>query len=321
MPPRPVSLEYTRQRNRRKAKAYRDRIRRSRRMQSHHRQASVRNNSIELINALPQQNEEPNVETLLPINKESPNDLIAQVASIASVPSPTDQPVFPVDDSPRHGILPEPATITTVATLSTRRLLPGETQYVSEQPSSHRQNQPPIVSSLTQREQTRRRVQRHREKQHRLRIAAVTRLEENTTLSDSEDQNNGMPDLLARTLDDLVYPDIPIGDTLVDSTGEGNPETHSNLRANVSQSSPRNSTTSITSESPLFLVPSVNEHSTPGSLQGSGSASSGGGQQVDSALNCFIQLLNAKATPRGSECRITKCCIRPSVQKIFQSRV
>ncbi|KAH6957668.1 hypothetical protein BKA56DRAFT_648243 [Ilyonectria sp. MPI-CAGE-AT-0026] len=246
MPPRPVSLEYTRQRNRRKAKAYRDRIRRSRRMQSHHRQAS-----------------------------ESPNDLIAQVASIASVPNPTDQPVFPVDD--------KPATITTVATLSTRRLLPGETQYVSEQPSSHRQNQPPI---------TRRRVQRHREKQHRLRIAAVTRLEENTTLSDSEDQNN----------DDLVYPDIPIGDTLVDSTGEGNPETHSNLRANVSQSSPRNSTTSITSESPLFLVPSVNEHSTPGSLQGSGSASSGGGQQVDSALNCFIQLLNAKATPRGSEC-------------------
>ncbi|KPA35194.1 hypothetical protein FLAG1_12133 [Fusarium langsethiae] len=174
MAPRPVSMKHTRERDRLKAKAYRERMRQKK--QARDSQTDVQIESASCSNGCSQ-----------PIRETTPE------SSITPYDAPTQAvtgPISAANGSPR----PNPSAT-----------------GISEQPMGREEQYAPSSDPVqTRREQTRLRVQRYRERQHRLRLDAATTTSDNLNTVNNNSQDDVLSGLQDLTIDGVPHPKLPI---------------------------------------------------------------------------------------------------------------
>ncbi|KAL6405824.1 hypothetical protein AUP68_10963 [Ilyonectria robusta] len=295
MAPRPVSAEYARQRNRQKAKAYRERIRQQK--QFHDRQADVQTESADCIDECSQPIQETSIETPFAAYEES-NQIITQPTATAHTSVLPDSPRCQSgveDREPTTECLGDPTNAPGPTCQNVSEVLGGSEQLPSQEQDSSSTD--PI---LIRREQTRLRVQRYRARQHRLRIGAATVTTDSTITTGSSGQDDGLFGLQNLTLDEVPQLNVPTGCSPIapiTSVGGGNIESHPNDQADWPLAILSEDETSSSCDPDLGM----NRPSETGSLPRIGAFPPGYGcNQTCSGLDRFIQA----AKDQGSEARI-----------------
>ncbi|KAH7465136.1 hypothetical protein FOMA001_g17343 [Fusarium oxysporum f. sp. matthiolae] len=174
MAPRPVSIKHARERDRLKAKAYRERMRQQK--QARDPQTSVQTESASCINGCSQP-----IREITPESSITPYDASTQAVT---------GPISAANDSTRPN---------------------DSASGVSEQPMGREEQYVPSPDPVqTRREQTRLRVQRYREKQHRLRLDAATSTSENLNAVNNNSQDDVLSGLQDLTIDGVPHSKLPI---------------------------------------------------------------------------------------------------------------
>ncbi|KAH7462805.1 hypothetical protein FOMA001_g18356 [Fusarium oxysporum f. sp. matthiolae] len=174
MAPRPVSINHARERDRLKAKAYRERMRQQK--QARDPQTSVQTESASCINGCSQP-----IREITPESSITPYDASTQAVT---------GPISAANDSTRPN---------------------DSASGVSEQPMGREEQYVPSPDPLqTRREQTRLRVQRYRERQHRLRLDAATSTSENLNAVNNNSQDDVLSGLQDLTIDGVPHSKLPI---------------------------------------------------------------------------------------------------------------
>ncbi|KAI8396515.1 hypothetical protein FOFC_21063 [Fusarium oxysporum] len=167
-------MQHTRERDRLKAKAYRERMRQKK--QARDSQTDVQIESASCSNGCSQ-----------PIRETTPE------SSITSYDAPTQAVTGPIS-----------------AANGSARPNPSATG-ISEQPMGPEEQYAPSSDPVqTRREQTRLRVQRYRERQHRLRLDAATTTSDNLNTVNNNSQDDVLSGLQDLTIDGIPHPKLPI---------------------------------------------------------------------------------------------------------------